>query len=76
MLLPGGGHDFLLERIISPPAQREAAGKQQKSAQRKQTPTASAAHMRAIPWVLLDLAVERGTIQSIPVDRVIPVGAK
>src|SRR3984893_13085294 len=76
MLLPGGGHDFLLQRIVSPPAQHEAAGKQQESAQRKQTPTASAAHMRATPWLLPDLAVERATVQSIPVDRVIVVQAK
>src|ERR1700738_1336890 len=76
MLLPGGRHDFLLQRIVSPPAQREAAGKQHKSAKRKQTSTPSAAHVLATPWLLLDLAVERGTVQSIPVDRVIPVGAK
>src|SRR5258706_13004597 len=70
-LLFGSRHDFLLQRIVFPPTQREATGKQQQSAKRKQAAAPSAPHLRAASWRLFGVAVERGAVQPMPVDRVI-----
>src|ERR1700733_163230 len=70
--LLGGRHDLLMLRIVSPRAEREAAGERQERSQRNQTPTppATLAGPRRVPG----LAFDRGTVLSLEADHVIPIG--
>src|SRR6476646_7799384 len=50
VLLLGSRHDLTLLRIVSPRAQRKAAGEQQNSGKREQAAAPSAARFSAMLW--------------------------
>src|SRR5262249_25497189 len=72
-LLLGSRHDLALLRIVSPRAQRKAAGEEQKSTKREHPPAPSVARFSAMLWRLLGVAAESRFVQPILGDRVVSI---
>src|ERR1700746_1636344 len=72
-LLLDSRHDWALLRIVSPRAQRKAAGEEQNSGKREQAPAPSAARFSAMLWRLLDVAAESRFVQPILGDPVVSI---
>jgi hypothetical protein len=69
----GCRHDLLMLRIVTPCAERDATGKQQKSAKREQTSAPSAPHCRTSLRRALRPPINAPVVARIASGRVVPI---